>query len=176
MILRNCNNQGVFDVILWNQVERMGTNIDDLGKKFDYDEKMGLKECLGYFEAHLLPSKIDRIIILKFPIQDELQCKAFFKVIMRLAGDRRRNAVGASPVLTDVELEAVTAILSGEDSDPNAIESLKSYGVTSEIIEDIIEANPEKAVEMALNLAEKIGLEHFPDAKEDSKEKEELQE
>ncbi len=29
---------------------------------------------------------------------------------------------------------------------------------------------------MALNLAEKIGLEHFPDAKEDSKEKEELQE
>jgi len=42
-------------------------------------------------------------------------------------------------------LEEVAAILTGEDTNLNNIEALKSAGITTDIIEDILEANPELA-------------------------------
>jgi hypothetical protein len=36
-------------------MEKASYDIEEAGNEFDYEEDMGPKECLGFFEAHLLP-------------------------------------------------------------------------------------------------------------------------
>ena len=119
---------------------------------------MGPKECYAFFEGHLLPASIDRIIVLKSQSQDVNFCKAFFKVIMRLANDRMRKSKGAAPLLNDEELEEVAGVISGENEDPNSVEAVKVAGITYDIIVDIIEANPEKAGNYLLHILKVLNL------------------
>jgi hypothetical protein len=65
--------------------------------------------------------------------------------MMRFVEDKLRKIFGTTPILTDPELEEVAAILTGEDTNMNNIEALKTAGITTDIIEDILEANPELA-------------------------------
>ena len=39
----------------------------------------------------------------------------------------------------------ITDILTGEVDDPNKVAALQGAGITSDIIEDLVEANPDKA-------------------------------
>lgn len=128
-----------------NQLERFSDDVDDLGDEFSYQESMGPKECLAFFEGHVLPVSKDRLILLKLPNMNPISCKAFFKVMMRFVEDKVRKIFGTTPILTDPELEEVAAILTGEDTNANNIEALKTAGITTDIIEDILEANPELA-------------------------------
>ena len=64
---------------------------------------------------------------------------------MRHIEDKKRKSLGQTPLLTDVELEEIATIMLGEDDNPNDIEALRSAGITDDVIEDIIDANPEQA-------------------------------
>ena len=66
VILKNCLNGGVVDLILWNQVTKYSEDIDELGARFAYEESMGAKECLAFIEGHLLPASTDRLVVLRF--------------------------------------------------------------------------------------------------------------
>ena len=64
---------------------------------------------------------------------------------MRHIEDKKRKSLGQTPLLTDGELEEIATIMLGEDNNPNDIEALRSAGITDDVIEDIIDANPEQA-------------------------------
>jgi hypothetical protein len=64
---------------------------------------------------------------------------------MRHIEDKIRKSLGKSPLVTDAELEEIATIMLGEDDNPNDIEALRSAGITDDVIEDIIDANPEQA-------------------------------
>lgn len=64
---------------------------------------------------------------------------------MRHIEDKIRKSLGQTPLLTDDELEEIATIMLGEDDNPNDIEALRSAGITDDVIEDIIDANPEQA-------------------------------
>jgi len=61
---------------------------------------------------------------------------------MRHIEDKIRKSLGKSPLVTDAELEEIANIMLGEDDNPNDIEALRSAGITDDVIEDIIDANP----------------------------------
>lgn len=67
LIFKDCKNDGILDLIMLNQLERFSDDVDDLGDEFSYQESMGPKECLAFFEGHVLPVSKDRLILLKLP-------------------------------------------------------------------------------------------------------------
>ena len=92
-----------------------------MADEFAYHESMGPKECLAFFQAHLLPSHLKRYIVLKMPNTNPVKCKAFFRVIMRYVDDKARKDKGRSPLLSDNELEEITKILSAENNNSNDV-------------------------------------------------------
>jgi len=83
VIFRHCQTKGILDVIFWVHMERSSYDIGLIENKFKYEEGMGLKECLGFFEGQVLPNLTERLIVVKHPAQDKVECTAFFKVLFR---------------------------------------------------------------------------------------------
>ena len=73
----------IIDVIFWVHMQQSSYDIGLIENKFKYEESMGLKECLGFFEGQVLPSFVDRLIVVKHPAQDKVECTSFFKVLFR---------------------------------------------------------------------------------------------